>query len=193
MKKPEKSWNYQKIMKIKYFSVEEKERVAYLYEKDSLSLKEIRKIFKCTEYLIKNTLIIFFGKEKYQKIAKEHLRENIRRVNKLPKTQKQMETCRRNGQKVGKLLKTPTQIEASRATAQRVNKLPKTQKQMETCRRNGQLIAHLPRTPLQIEIARKNVQKLHKLPRTSLQIKTSQKNAQKLVGWNMVQKNSKYI
>ena len=172
-------------MNIKHFSNEEKAKIAYFYEDDGLSSNEVSKIFKCSYHLIVNILIKFFGKEKYQKIVKEHLRENARITGMLPRTQKQIEAARKNGQKLGKLLRTPKQIESSRRNAQKVNKLPKTQKQIEACRRNAQKMAHSPRTAIQIEAARKNVQKLHKLPRTLLQIETSRKNGQKLVEWSI--------
>ena len=62
-------------MKKIIFSKEEKEKICKLFESGTI-IKEIAKIVKGSETLIRKNLIAIFGLEKYTPIAKTHLREN---------------------------------------------------------------------------------------------------------------------
>ena len=141
------------------------------------TLKEIGKVFNCSGTSVGRILISEMDTNEYKRIAKERQKENgqkaFQKLGKLPKTEKQIETCRENGRNSRKKwnAKHPEEHKKNGRKAglkyglenlKKAWKLPRTLLQIETCRENGRKTGSINITKYnESEKGRENTKKLH--------------------------------
>ena len=135
-----------------YFSNEEKTQMAEFFE-NGMILSDIAEIFGYSVSTIRKNLLKVLSKEKHREIAKDHLKEGIKKAweasAKLPRSEKQLKAVRENIKKAQEV----------------AHSLPRSPNQLENLKK----MHSLPRSENQFKAARENLKKAHNLPRSEKQ------------------------